>query len=727
MLEQLIQEALALHKAGKLAEAEPLYLKALAQDPNFYPALHLMGLIRLHQGRHAEALPFIERALKLQPATPEMLGNYSIALEGVGRHGDALDTLEKVVKASPNNSRAWSNRGVLLFKLGRNGEALADFDKALALDAGNAEAWNNRGLILMALNRPEAALESYDRALALKPDYAEARNNRGLTLKAMGQGPGALAEFDRVLREKPNHAGAYVNRASMLRAMGEVDQALDSYNRALSIEPGMPEALASRANLLWTRKSDVAGAIADFTKLVGLKPDYPYARGDLLHLKMHAGDWRGFDKERTALDQGVRAGKRVVEPYVYQGLSSSPADLLACAAIYAKDRYPARPFAPKRERRPGKIRVGYLCGEFRAQATMYLAAGLFEQHDRARFEVVGFDNSRDDQSQMRRRVNMAFDRFIPIQSLSDHDAAQMIEAQAIDILVNLNGYFGALRMGVFAHHPALLQVNYLGFPGSLGAAYMDYILADSEVIAEGEEKFFTEKVVRLPGSYQINDSQRPHPVPQSRAAHGLKDGDFVFCHFNYAYKILPAMFAQWLRLLRAVPGSVLWLLESNALFAANLQAEASKAGVDPARLIFAPQLENRAHLARLMLGDLFLDSLPYNAHTTASDALWAGLPLLTCRGEAFAGRVASSLLHAVGLPELVTKNWHEYEAMAVRLSRDRKLLAGYRDHLNRDRASLALFDTARTTRHIEAAYEEMMGRQARGEKPASFAVRQQDT
>jgi predicted O-linked N-acetylglucosamine transferase (SPINDLY family) len=282
-------------------------------------------------------------------------------------------------------------------------------------------------------------------------------------------------------------------------------------------------------------------------------------------------------------------------------------------------------------------------------------------------------------------------------------------------------------MGVFAHHPALLQVNYLGFPGSLGAGYMDYILADGEVIPEGEEKFFTEKVVRLPGSYQINDSQRPHPVPQARAAHGLKDGDFVFCHFNYAYKILPAMFAQWLRLLRAVPGSVLWLLESNALFAANLRAEAAKTGVDPARLIFAPQLENRPHLARLMLGDLFLDSLPYNAHTTASDALWAGLPLLTCRGEAFAGRVASSLLHAVGLPELVAKNLHEYEAMAVRLSRDRRLLASYRDHLNRNRASVALFDTARTTGHIEAAYEEMMARWTDGEKPASFVVRQQDT
>jgi protein O-GlcNAc transferase len=294
-------------------------------------------------------------------------------------------------------------------------------------------------------------------------------------------------------------------------------------------------------------------------------------------------------------------------------------------------------------------------------------------------------------------------------------------------LVNLNGYFGALRMGVFAHRPAPIQVNYLGFPGSLGADYMDYIMADAEVIPESDAQFFREKVITLPGCYQINDDKRPLPTPQSRARHGLKEKDFVFCHFNYAYKITPEMFAVWLRLLSAVPDSLLWLLESNPLFSGRARGEAAKAGIDPARIVFAPRMENEAHISRLALGDLFLDSLPYNAHTTGSDALWAGLPLLTCRGTAFAGRVAASLLKAVGLPELVTKSLHEYEAMAVTLGRDRKRLAGYRDHLARNRTRLALFDTARTTRQIEAAYEEMMGRWSDGEKPASFAVRQQNT
>jgi protein O-GlcNAc transferase len=707
---QWIQEGQALHAAGRLAEAEPLYLKSLAADRDLYPALHLMGLLRLHQGRPAEALTYIERALAVHPGAPETLANYGIALEGTGRCAEALDALQRVVKLTPNDSSAWSNRGALLAKLHRNEEALADFDRAVALDPVNTDAWTNRGLSLVALGRPEEALRSYDRVLELRPGHVEARNNRGLALKAMARAGDALAEFDRVLEEKPEHPGALVNRASVLRAMGEVDQALQSYDRALAIRPQMPEALHSRANCLWMHKSDLAGAIADLERLVALTPGYPYARGNLLHLKMYAGDWRDLARERVALDELVRAGQRVVEPLVYQGLSSSPADLLAAARIYVEDKYPRLPSLHGRRRRQGKIRLGYLCGEFRAHATMHLAAGLFEHHDRTRFEVTGFDNSREDGSAVRRRVIAAFDKFVPIQTLSDREVAYLIAGEEIDILVNLNGYAGALRMGVFAHRPALIQVNYLGFPGTLGADYVDYILGDDEVIPRDAEPFFSERVVRLPGCYQINDGARPRPAPGTRAAHGLKETDFVFCHFNSSYKITPELFARWLRLLRNVPSSVLWLLESNALFAANMRGEIARVGLDPARLVLAPPMEHSAHVSRLALGDLFLDSLPCNAHTTASDALWAGLPLLTCRGEAFAGRVAASLLRAVGLPELITDTLDEYESLALTLARDRVLLQSCRDRLIRDPARLPLFDTVRTTRQIEVAYEGMMAR-----------------
>lgn len=719
-----IENALRLHQGGQFAEAEALYLKALEADQNSYPVLHLLGVLRLQQGRASEALPYIQRALAVQPNTPDTLANYGIALEGVGRHADALLALQRVVNLKPNDSRAWSDCGALLFKVQRHTEALAALERAVALDPHSADAWMNRGTTLLAVTRTEEALQCFERVLQLRPDYVEARHSRGLALKSMGRSAEALSEFEAVLQQSPDHLRALISRGNMLGAMGQIDLELQSYERALAIRPNMVEALISRAHCLRTNKQELARAIADQERAVAIQPDYPFARGDLVHMKMLAADWRDLASEQALLDRGVRGGQRVVNPYVYQGLSSSPADLLACARIYTQYKFPPLSLPRRDSRRPGRIRLGYVCSDFRAQATMHLAVGLFEHHDRKRFEVTAYDNSPEDDTPMRRRVMAAFDKFVPIQALSDREAARRVAADQIDILINLNGYFGTPRMGVFALRPAPLQVNYLGYPGSLGADYIDYLLADVEVVPDGAEPFYSEKVVRLPGSYQINDGLRSRPTPTSRAAHGLAETDFVFCHFNNSYKVMPEMLALWLQLLKEVQPSVLWVLESNALFAASLRDAAARAGIDPARLIFAPPLEISAHLSRLPLGDLFLDSLPCNAHTTASDALWAGLPLITCRGTAFAGRVAASLLRAVGLPELITDRPDEYMSLALRLANDRALLHSYRDRLRRDPARLPLFDTARTTRHIESAYEEMMARLNAGQPPEHFSVRE---
>jgi predicted O-linked N-acetylglucosamine transferase (SPINDLY family) len=647
----------------------------------------------------------------------------ALTLHMAGRPADAEPLYLKSLAVDGNLLPALQAMSLIRLNQGRPAEALSYLERALTLDPLNDDSWSNHGLSLAALGRPEEALASYERVLQRRPNAVEVRYYRALALNAMGRAADALAEFDRVLQFKPDHSAAWVARAGVLWTLGAVDPALESYGRALALAPDMPEALWSRANCLWTRRQNVPGALADLERLLAIRSDFPYTRGALLHMRMHAGDWRDLAHQRAAVDEGVRSGQRVVEPFAYQALSSSPADLLACARIYARDKYPPLPAPQRRSRRAGRIRVGYLCGEFRAQATMYLAAGLFEEHDRSRFELTAFDNTREDGSAMRRRVLAAFDSCVPIHGLSDRAAAQRVASQEIDILVNLNGYFGAQRLGVFAHRPAPLQVNYLGFPGSLGADYMDYILADAEVIPEGEEQFYSEQVVRLPGSYQINDGlRRSRAGPSTRAAHGLPETDFVFCHFNYSYKIAPEMFAVWLQLLQTVPASVLWLLESNELFAANLRREMARAGIDPSRLIFAPQLENAAHIARLALGDLFLDSLPYNAHTTASDALWAGVPVITCRGKAFPGRVAASLLRAVGLPELIAVDLEQYQAKALMLAGNRVLLQSYRDHLTRDPARLALFDTARTTRQIEAAYEQMLARWTVNLPPVGFSV-----
>ncbi len=604
-----------------------------------------------------------------------------------------------------------------LHQAGRLAEAEALYRQVLALAPRAPNLRANLGGLLLSRGQAQEALAHLDAALALAPGLVPALTNRGLALRALNRHAAALADLDKVVFLAPQDARARVNRASALWSLGRVDEALADYDAALAREPDLRMALRSRANLLWTRAQALEPALADLARLVRLEPRDAGIVAEWLHLKMHAGDWSGFDAAKAMLDGALRAGQAVVGPYVYQALSDDPADLRRCAELHARQFPPQPPLRQGRARRPGRIRIGYVSGEFRAQATAYLMAGLYERHDRARFEIIAFDNSRKEQSPTRARLEAAFDRMIDITALSDREAAARVAAEDIDILVNLNGWFGALRMGVFAHRPAPVQVNYLGFPGTLGAPYMDYILADAVVIPPGEERFYNETVLRLPASYQVNDDRRAVPAPPPpRRELGLppslneKDGAFVFAHFNYSYKITPPMFALWLRLLAAVPGSVLWLLAAGDLFLRNARAEAARAGIDPARILFAPVLPHAQHMARLAAADLFLDSLPCGAHTTASDALWAGLPLLTCRGSAFSGRVGASLLAALELPELIAEDLVAYEARALELARDPVQLQALRQKLQEKRATAPLFDTAATTRAIEDAYQQMFDR-----------------
>ena len=452
-----------------------------------------------------------------------------------------------------------------------------------------------------------------------------------------------------------------------------------------------------------------------------IAPDFPFARGSLMRLSMTAAHWDGYETQKALLDAGVRADRPVVEPFIYLALSDRPEDLQRCARLYARARFPAQtPLWQGAPRRPGRIRVGYVCGEFRTHATLYLMAGLFEAHDKAVFEIFAFDNGGGDASPLRARFEAAVERIVDITGLSDAEAAGRIRAQDIDILVDLNGYSGNQRLGVFAHRPAPVQVSYLAYPGTLGAPYMDYILADPVVIPDGEEKYYSEKIIRLPHSYQINDDKRAIGETPDRAEAGLPEQAFVFCNFNHANKFTPASFTLWMRLLHQTPGSVLWLLAPDPLARENLRQEARQRGVNPDRLIFAETLPFEKHLARLRLADLFLDGLLYGAHTTASDALWAGLPLITCRGSTFAGRVAASLLQAVGLPELVSENAGDFEALALRLARSPQLLAGLRKKLAQNRDRAPLFDAGRTTRDVEKTWRMLVER--RTARPESFAV-----
>jgi len=397
---------------------------------------------------------------------------------------------------------------------------------------------------------------------------------------------------------------------------------------------------------------------------------------------------------------------------------------LHCARIWAARNGPAAatPLWSGERYSHDKIRLAYLSADYRAHATAFLMAGVFESHDRNRFETVAISYSTDDKSPTRARLERGFDRFIDVRMKSDAEVAGILRDMEIDIAVDLKGYTAESRPGILAHRGAPVQAHYLGFPGTMGVDYVDYLIADPIVVPEAHREFYTESIAYLPDTYQCNDSKRfiTERTPL-RLQVGLPSG-FVFCCFNNNHKIMPEMFDIWMRLLGAVEGSVLWLLQDSAVVAANLKREARARGIAPERLIFAPRVDQGAHLARQRLADLFLDTLPYNAHTTASDALWAGLPVVTALGSTFAGRVAASLLHAAGLPELVTASVWEYEALALKLAREPAALAGVKAKLRANRDTCALFDTARITRNLEFAYATMWERQQHGLPPATFTV-----
>ena len=680
--------AAQLHRAGRDGEAERLYLEVLAADPNYVPALSLLGVMRSVQGRKQEALALMEKAARLGPLSFPAQLNHATLLQELGHMGEALAAFDRALALKPDVA-VLNNRGNVLSALSRRPEALASFDRALALEPQNAAAWYNRALLLQQMQRPEEALAGFERAVSLKPDFAR----------------------------------AWASRAVLAEQLRRTDEALESFGRVLALEPGNAAALAGRGYLWWDRLRNYEAAVADLEQAVTLDPNAPYARGDLMHLKMHGADWRGFAAELAAIDAGVAAGRRMIRPFAYQALSSSEADLHTAALIFTNDVYPAQPPLWRPGSAHAKIRLGYVCGAFSRHALAYLAAGLYESHDRSRFEIVAFDSGRDDGSAIRARLKGGFDKFVPIAELDDEAAARAILAEEIDILVNIDGYSGAIRMGVFARRPAPIQVNWLGYPGTLGADYMDYLIADDIVIPPGHESHYSEKVVRMPHAYQVNDSKRviADEMP-TRASQTLPEQGFVFCNFNQSYKITPASFASFLTIMLAVPESVLWLLAANPSFARNLRKEAERRGVDGGRLCFAPIVPLEQHLARLKLADLFLDTLPYNAHTTASDSLWAGVPLITVRGSTFPGRVAASLLEAVGLPELVTESAEAFEGMAVKLAREPSLLANLRARLAQNRASTPLFDTGLYRRGLEEAYLTMWRKFENAEAPAGFAV-----
>jgi len=604
----------------------------------------------------------------------------ALAYHHQGQLQQAESLYREALRVDPRNADSHQLLGTVLRDEGDLPQATVHFREALRLRPESGETHVNLGIALQEQGHLTEANAHFKEALRLNPENAPALNGLGITSRDQGDLAESIAYFQEALRLLPGTAEIHINLGVSLQEAGNVGDALAHYREAVRLSPGHPVALDNLVNQaqLVCDWSNLEGMWRDILHRIHSQPPAPISPHGVLLMPS------------TAEDQLISAGNWVATRLAR--VEQERADLSFQFVREFKSR----------------LRIGYLSSDFHAHATAYLIAELFELHDRQRFEIVAYSIGHDDSSPIRRRLTEACDRFVDLNALSHAESARRIYADGVDILVDLKGYTRGSRTEVLALKPAPIQVNYLGYPGTMGADFIDYIITDRFVTPPDQQRYFTEQFVYLPDSYQVNDRKRPiaERTP-TRAECGLPEVGFVFCCFNTTAKLNPRVFDIWMRLLRATSGSVLWLLTTSPLAVANLQREARGRGVESERLVFAPQVPLGDHLARHRLADLFLDTLPCNAHTTASDALWAGLPMLTCASETFASRVAGSLLSAVGLPELITTSLEEYEQLALQLAHAPSALAELRKKLAVNRQTMPLFDSQRFTRNLEAAYERM--------------------
>ena len=645
-LQIMLQQAIQAFQSGNYERADSILVKVIKADSKNLPAFHILGLIKASQKKYKEAIELLGKAVKLDPNEPSLRFNLAKALMDSGAYMESIPHHKKAVELAPNNPEAWLNYG----------KAFSD------------------------LNAYEEALSIYDKALIINPGYAEAFLNKGATLKELKRYEEAIVCAESALRINPNLAEGWVNKGVALKEFKRYEEVISHYEKALS-----------------------------------LKSEIDWLNGELLHTKMKICRWSGFTDNLENITNRLMANEKIANPFPLLALTDGVSLQRKCAEIYAQEKYPFNPaLGPitKTKRLEGKkIRIGYFSADFHNHATGYLMAELFELHDKQKFEIFGFSFGPIKNDEMRQRLEKSFNKFIEVGDKADVEISQLSRDLNIDIAVDLKGFTQDARMGIFSYRAAPIQVNYLGYPGTLGADYMDYIIADETLIPDHLQLGYSEKVVYLPDSYQANDSKRVIADKKfTRQELGLPETGFVFSSFNNNYNILPAIFDSWMRILNAVEGSVLWLFEDNNFATESLKNEAEKRGIDSNRLVFAKRMFLPEHLARHQQADLFLDTFPYNAHTTASDALWAGLPIITLMGESFASRVAASLLYAINLPELVTTSRAEYELLAIELATNPLKLNSIKQKLTKNRLTTPLFHAQLFTKNLEATYMQMYER-----------------
>jgi protein O-GlcNAc transferase len=718
--------ATALHRAGLVGEAEAAYRRILDTQPNNAKAAELLAVLVSQRGAEEEAVALFRRAIAADPdctAADTPLGR---VFYGRGDFEIAVICHRRAVRLRPNDADAHADLGRTLHRQSEFAPATASYRRAVALRPEWAEVYSNLADVLRLHGRLEEAQAAGERALALNPDLAEAHNNLANALREQGKPVAAAASYERALALRRDWPEAHNNIANALKEQGRIAEAVEHYQQALALSPDIPEVHCNLGNAL-AESGRAEAAIAAFARALALKPDYPLALVQRAHLKAELCDWRDAEAEGAQVPEIMRRSPGVVSPWNLQGQPSTSSDQLLCAQQWS--RRLAATVGPvfghhhRAHASPSKIRLGYLSADFRDHPVGYAVAETIERHDRTRFEVIGYSYGPDDGSELRRRFEAGFDRFVDLRALGDSDAATRIRSDRIDILIDLTGYTSQARSRIPAARPAPIQVNCLGFLGTMGADFIDYIIVDRFIAPASQQPFYSEKLVHLAGCWWPAEIEwEVAHQTRSRGAYGLPQDGFVYCCFNTSFKITPPMFEIWARLLRAVPGSVLWLAGAAEAVMKNLRREARQRGLAPERLVFAARDPMADYLGRHRHADLFLDTLPYNATGTAYHALLAGLPVLTCAGETFAGRTAGTMLLAAGLPELVTSSLADYERVALQLACAPDLLAEIRQKLARSHTTSPLFDPERYVRDSEIAFIRMWEIWCAGEPPRPFSL-----
>ena len=690
-IEQALMQGIQLMQTGNTVEAKKIFKSVIQGHPDTAEAHQLLGLIYAAQEDFTKAQECFKEAVRIDPNNATYNSNYANTLQDTWKIEESLPYYQKAIDLKP------------------------DF----------VDAHFNMGNSYRKLQRFSEALKCYESGKKLNPHYLKCYLNTAVVYEAMKQMDRAVAEIFEALKFAPQSFELLSYLAVMYSIKKEYELAMHYFKKAFETGEADDKFFLNYGTVCIEMNQPIEAAKA-FLKSAELSPGKNAVLGRALHQKMLIADWSGVKELNDEIVRRLPLGEDVADPFGYMGYSDSERDLQLAGFLYLNKKFPTLPndFSTKKYPRHKRIKIAYVSGEFREHANGSLMTGLIECHDKEKFEVIGLDNGEGDDGDLRRRLNAAFDEFIDIRNIGDFELMQQLRAKEVDILFNLNGFFGLHRTGLFSNRSAPVQINFLGCPGTMGVDYMDYLIADPVVIPKESYQFYNEKIISLPPSYQINDSKRPELKRTiTRKECGLPEGVFVFCCFNNIYKITPETFKRWMRVLNRVPNSVMWFYYNFPEGPENLKREAQALGIDASRLIFSPYIKMAEHIERNVLADLFLDSLPYNAHTTASDALWANVPVLTLQGKSFAGRVAASLLHAVEMPELITYTEQEFEDRAVDLATHPEKLAALKVKLSKNRLTTPLFDTKLYTKHFESALIEAYERYQSDLPPAHIEVK----